>query len=353
MNDRFQFEYVGNLHIHSTFSDGNSTVPQIAKTAAEAGLDFIIFNDHDYLADTLHLEAEGVHEGVIVLMGLETGELSHHYLACDLKEMVRAKDSGPQQVIDRVNGQGGFGFLAHPFEKGMPFHDKSIAYPWKDLKVFGFTGIEIWNFSSRWKERVKTVLHGLFFLLLKSRLLKGPSRETLTFWDSACLHRRVVGVGGSDAHGVFFKLGKIRFKPLTYDFLLQTITIHILLEQKLPKDFSTAKKEIYGAMREGRLFIAHERLASATGFRFDYLSDDGKYLIMGQEARFKSGYILVETPKHGEIRLIRNGSLLERRFGRDVPFQIQESGVYRVEVFLYCFPFGWRPWIFSNPIYLR
>ena len=353
MSDRFQFEYVGNFHIHSTFSDGDGTVPEIAKTAAKAGLDFIIFNDHDYLADTLHLEEEGFHEGVRVLMGLEIGDLSHHYLACDIKKMVRSKDSGPQDVIDRVNGQGGFGFLAHPFEKGMPFHDKSIAYPWKDRSVSGFTGIEIWNFSSRWKERVKTVFHGLVFLVFKSRLLKGPSQETLAFWDRACLDRRVVAIGGSDAHGVFFRLGKIRLKPLTYDFLLNTVTVHILLDRQLAKDFSTAKTEIYGAMREGRLFIAHERLAPARGFRFDYLSDDGTHLDMGREARFNSGHIQVKTPKQGEIRLIRNGSLLERRFGQDASFRIKEPGVYRVEVFLYRFPFGWRPWIFSNPIYLR
>ena len=64
MNDRYLFEYLGNLHIHSTFSDGNGTVPEIVGTAAKAGLDFIIFNEHDYPADTLHLEAEGFHEGV-------------------------------------------------------------------------------------------------------------------------------------------------------------------------------------------------------------------------------------------------------------------------------------------------
>lgn len=344
---------MGNLHIHSTFSDGAGTVSEIAQTAATAGLDFIILNDHDYLTDTLHLEAEGFYDGVIVLMGLEIGGLSHHYLAYDLKEMVRAENSEPQAVIDRVSEQGGFGFLAHPFERGMPFHDKSTAYTWKDLTVTGFTGIEIWNFSSRWKERIKTVFHGLVFLLFKSRLLKGPSRETLAFWDSACRHRRVVAMGGPDAHGVFFRLGKIRLTPLTYDFLLNTITVHILLDRQLPKAFSEAKDEIYGAMREGRLFIAHERLARAAGFKFDYVSDEGEHLDMGREGRFQPGHIHVETPKHGKIRLVRNGNLQERRFGRNISFRIQENGVYRIEVSLYCFPFGWRPWIFSNPIYLR
>ena len=160
-------------------------------------------------------------------------------------------------------------------------------------------------------------------------------------------------MGGPDAHGAFFRLGKIRLTPLTYDFLLNTITVHILLDRQLPKAFSEAKAYIYEAMREGHLFIAHERLAPATGFRFYYLSDNGEPLNMGREGRFKAGHIHVRIPKHGKIRLVRNGNLQERRFGRNISFRIQENGVYRIEVSLYCFPFGWRPWIFSNPIYLR
>jgi hypothetical protein len=32
---------------------------------------------------------------------------------------------------------------------------------------------------------------------------------------------------------------------------------------------------------------------------------------------------------------------------------VKEKGVYRVEVFRRLAFFGWRPWIFTNPIYLR
>ena len=42
----FDFECIGNLHIHTAHSDGKGTVPQIAECAAKIGLDFIIFNDH-------------------------------------------------------------------------------------------------------------------------------------------------------------------------------------------------------------------------------------------------------------------------------------------------------------------
>ena len=186
VNDCSSFEYVGNLHIHSLHSDGTGTVREISQAAKRVGLDFIILNDHDCLTDALHLDEETFYEGLLVLLGLEIGERYHHYLAYNLREMIKGQSLGPQDVIDCVDAQGGFGFLAHPFEKGMPFSEKSVAYTWNDLSVKGYTGICIWNFSSRWKERIKTAFHALFFLLFRSQTLKGPSRKTLSFWDELC-----------------------------------------------------------------------------------------------------------------------------------------------------------------------
>jgi len=42
------FEYVGNLHIHTTHSDGGGGVKEVAEAARAVGLDFIILNDHSY-----------------------------------------------------------------------------------------------------------------------------------------------------------------------------------------------------------------------------------------------------------------------------------------------------------------
>jgi len=353
MNDNAHFECLGNLHIHSRFSDGAGSVSEIARSAEKAGLDFVILNDHDFMTDELHLDEEGFYRSVLALVGLEIGKLSHHYLAYGLKEMVRAGDSSPQEVIDQVNAQGGFGFLAHPFEKGMPFTEKSTAYTWNDLSVKGFTGISIWDFSSRWKERVKTPFHGLFFLLFKSQSLKGPSRKTLSFWDGLCQQRKVVAIGGSDAHGTLFKWGVLRIRPFSYDYLLRSANVHILLDRKLPKDLYKAKADVYRAMKVGRLFIAHEKLAPARGFRFHYVSDNSSVLTMGEEGQFQPGDIYVKTPARAEIRLIRNGTLQEKWHGKTVTCRVEQKGVYRIEVYRRLFLFGWRPWIFSNPIYLR
>lgn len=346
-------EYVGNLHIHSAYSDGAGSVIEIAHSAKRIGLDFIILNDHDYMTEKLHLEEEGFYKGVLVLLGLEIGGRYHHYLAYDLKEMFRSRSLSPQEVIDIVKSQGGFGFLAHPFEKGMPFFEKSVAYTWNDLSVTDFTGICIWNYSSRWKERVKSPIHGLFLLMFKSEMLKGPSEKTLSFWDSLCRKRKVTAIGGSDAHGAVFKWRGLRFTPLTYDHLLNTINVHVLLQRPLSSEFTKAKEAVYEALRNGRLFIAHDNLASSGGFRFYYVSDKGSRLVMGEEGPFYPGTLFIETPREGRIRILKNGRPLRQWRGKKVSFRIGEEGVYRVEVSRRLLFFGWRPWIFSNPVYLR
>jgi hypothetical protein len=349
----FDFECIGNVHIHTAHSDGKGTVPQIAECAAKIGLDFIILNDHSYMTDALYLNEEGFYGKVLVLVGSELGVRFHHYLAFDLKQRIAEHNLPPQKLIDDVQAQGGFGFLAHPFEKGMPFAEKSVAYTWNDLSVTGYQGICLWNFMSRWKERVRTVLHGFFFLTFKTQLLKGPSRETLDFWDQQCRLQRMAIIGGSDAHATEFKWGPLNLTPFTYDYLLNSITVHLFLKNRLPKLLEEAKKEVYGALKEGRLFIAHDNLCPSKGFRFDFISNDGSDLYMGEEGEFREGSFVIEIPADGEVRLVKDGQVLQKWRGREVMYEPKEKGVYRVEAYRRQFPFGWRPWIFSNPIYLR
>ncbi len=347
------FEYVGNLHIHTTYSDGGKDAKEIAAVARAAGLDFIALNDHSYLTQ-LHLEDEGYYRGVLVLVGSEIGTRFHHYLAYNIKNQVADEGCSPQEVIDAVDRQGGFGFLAHPFEKGMHFLQEDVAYTWNDWSVNGYTGICIWNFSSRWKENVKSLWHGVFHLVFKKYTLKGPSRKTLATWDRICSSRRAVAVGGSDAHGSSMKIGFLRLTPLPYTYLLRTINTHILTAEPLKGDLIRDKENVYNSLREGNCFIAHDGLCPAKGFRFSFAREEGKEgLSMGQEGRFSPGELVIRLPRRGLIRVVKDGSLLKRVYGNWLSIKIHEGGVYRVEVSRKTALFGWRPWIFSNPIYLR
>ncbi len=76
-------------------------------------------------------------------------------------------------------------------------------------------------------------------------------------------------------------------------------------------------------------------------------------IIMGDEVKFAPGQTLaVRFPVECHIRMVRAGKVVEERRGQNLGFEIEMPGVYRVE--------GWldvggerRPWIYSNPIYVR
>ena len=335
-------------------NDGYNILPnRVEKGGRTVGLDFIILNDHSYLTQ-LYLEDQGYHKGILVLVGSEIGTSSHHYLAFNITHQVNDESYSPQAVIDAVNSQGGFGFLAHPFEKGMHFLQNSVSYTWRDWSVKGYTGICIWNFSSRWKENVRSFWHGIFHLIFKTYTLKGPSKETVATWDRLCSEGRIVAIGGSDAHASSIKIGFIKLKPLSYGYLLNTINTHILTPSPLSGDVTTDKKIIYTSLREGSCFIAHDGLYNARGFNFSFHRGENKErLEMGQEAQFSPGVLVIKLPCRGLTRIMKDGSLFKAGYSSGLSIRIQKGGVYRVEVLRKTPLFGWRPWIFSNPVYLR
>lgn len=51
--------YKGNLHCHSTFSDGSMTVEEIKKAYVDQGYSVLAFTDHEHLIDNSHLTDDG------------------------------------------------------------------------------------------------------------------------------------------------------------------------------------------------------------------------------------------------------------------------------------------------------
>jgi hypothetical protein len=74
---------------------------------------------------------------------------------------------------------------------------------------------------------------------------------------------------------------------------------------------------------------------------------------MGDEAKFAPGARLVARfPVPCHIRLLSGGQSIAERRGEQLEAEVKAPGVYRVE--------GWlevdgeeRPWLFTNPIYVR
>ncbi|MBM4235662.1 MAG: hypothetical protein FJ152_04240 [Firmicutes bacterium] len=347
------YTYPGNIHIHSTYSDGSGSVKQIAIAAARAGLSYVIITDHETLEG---LAEEGLYSKVVTLVGIEVNRPHSHYLAFGLPKPPAPDPENPQTVIDFVRAGGGLGFIAHPFEKGSPYLEKGQAYPWINWPVFGFTGLEIWNYSSHWRGLHSSLLMAIYFFFFNRKAaMRGAPPELLALWD--CYTRsgyRVVGIGGTDAHAFIYHLGFLTLQIFSYQFLFGTINTYLLLEEELAEDFQVAKTQILTAIKDGRCYISFDSLAKGSGFNF-YAASAEKCYLMGSTLAYAPGLVLAaEIPvKRAFFRLIRDGEAVYSGSGSCLHFPVQMPGIYRLEVFLKPLIGQPRPWIYSNPIFIN
>lgn len=346
------YTYPGNIHIHSNYSDGSSNIPDIASEAAKAGLSFVVITDHETLGG---LKEEGFIDGVAVLVGMEINRLHSHYLALGIQKEISSNSSDPQAVIDSVRHAGGFGIIAHPFEKGSRYIGKGKAYPWKYWPVFGFDGLEIWNYSSHWRGLHPSLFKTLYrFFFNRPAAMSGPSLEALQLWDCYNLNgHSIVAVGGSDAHATRHRLGPLPITLFTYRYIFSTINNYIVTTARLSDDYGLAAAQILSALKAGSCYISFDSLNPGSGFSFRALGRDKAYP-MGGSAPLEKGLTLSikSPPGRPQIKLIHNGSVIVTKDTADLEYSVTESGVYRVELYhrpLFGKP---RPWIYSNPIYI-
>ena len=98
-------------------------------------------------------------------------------------------------------------------------------------------------------------------------------------------------------------------------------------------------------------YLAVDSVAGARGFRFGEHTGgdaDGDGPRMGDEAPSEGQVLVARTPRAGDLRIVRGGAEVARADGHEVEHRSTLPGVYRAEARI-----GGRPWILSNPIYLR
>lgn len=343
MSQQFQ-EFVGAVHLHSNYSDGSLSIPEIAAIAQEKDLDYLMFSDHNTLAPK-RAGLEGWYGRVLVLIGCELNdpEDRNHYLAFRIQKEIPT-GQWAEAYTKQVKDQGGFGIVAHPAER-RNFSEAYPPYPWTAWNV-EFDGIEIWNQLSEWAEGI-TKRNFAWRILHPLRSIRYPVWETLNRWDQLNLNRRVVGVGGIDVHGRKIQIWKY-FSIQVYPYKVQfkSIRTHFLLESSIDAStgFDRAESEIFKALEQGHCFISNYSLGNARGFRF--WMENGHHYPMG--SRMKAGGLNrfhIQVPCDARIRFLRDGKVIKETYSNACQIQTSESGVYRVEVFR-----RHRGWIYSNPI---
>jgi hypothetical protein len=344
------------VHLHSTHSDGTGTVEQIARAAKRAGIDVVLLTDHDTLAGE-----ERWYGDVLVLVGEEvTPRNRDHYLAFDIERVISPRLSGPK-ICDEVRAQGGFGFAAHPWSRGND-RFKRGGYPWGDFGCLD--GVELWSFLNDTGERLAGVGDIARMIFAPQSIIGGPPERNLREWDRMCQARRVVAIGGLDAHQFGIRVaGRVPIRAMGYARTFKQLHTHVLVERELTRDLASDRSLVYEALREGRCYIANDQVAEAPGFAFWAQAADARgaadvrgaadagdgRVAMGAERIFSPRITLhARLPRVAQIRLIRDGGPLAAADAAELTHTADEPGVYRIEAYL-----GGRPWIYSNPIYLR
>jgi hypothetical protein len=164
--------YRGDLHSHSEHSDGANTIAEIAAFAKVRKLDFLAVTDHN--TTTHHAVIDGMKRPPLLLIpGEEVTTYSGHANVWGLREWVDFRfttDLEIHRLLKWVEARG------RPFSIN---HPKTVGPPWKFTDP-GFAIREVWQAPWRWY-----------------------NWQSVREWDELlAAGRRVIPVGGSDAHSV-------------------------------------------------------------------------------------------------------------------------------------------------------
>jgi hypothetical protein len=222
-----------------------------------------------------------------------------------------------------------------------------------DWSVTGFTGIELWNYMSEFKSYLPSKPAAVLAALFPGFFISGPLPETLALWDDLMRDgRRVVAIGGADAHANLYSMGPLKRTVFPYEYLFRAVNTHLLLDAPLSRDLTLARAQILNALRAGHAFLAYDLAGNGRGFRFTATGERGRAW-MGDEISLDGPIRLeVSSSLPAELRLLKDGRQVARARGKELVYETDAAGVFRVEAYRR-YRIKRRAWVYSNPIYVR
>ncbi len=241
----------GDLHVHSTASDGTKNLYELGVMAKRKGLDFLALANHNNYSENYYLpHIDGVtfipavewthYKGHINLYGVEN-PFDNSFIANSKEEM--------QALISNARSKGAVVSVNHPKCRFCP-------YLWNDENVFDL--VEIWN---------------------------GPMRKSnknaVDWWtEMLCNGRHLPAVGGSDFH-----------KPLGFSKLGNPVT-GVYAESPDPED-------ILDAVKNGKAFIS--RGVNSIRLNLKY-----KNASMGDTVKYNPSVFLTAESNAKSVILVTN-----------------------------------------------
>jgi hypothetical protein len=379
------------LHAHAEDSPHTGgTRAEMLKAAKAAGVQIIMLTDHrradrDFIADSWR----GMRDGVLFIPGAEAEGFLIYPMAS-----IRGKKSEPREELIRTVKEGGGNiFLSHVEDK-------------LDWQTGNLDGLEIYNHHTDAKDEREFSLWllGAFSDLTRLRQIEQAlalyPQEVFAVqqdylapiiqkWDRDSIAHSLTAVAANDCHHnqVFtisvadektIEVGLITSRPVKnrvsseqapgvaamvsgrkpgdiiakldfdpYERSFRYVSTHVLAGRLI-------EPQVREALRRGHAYVAHDWLCDPTGFAFIAEASGGKIAgVMGDEVARNPGLkIKAETPVACILKLFHNGEMITMKEGRLLEFEPETAGVYRIEAWLDAGGER-RPWIYSNPIYIR
>jgi hypothetical protein len=351
-------EYAGVFHVHSSLG-GHSTgrLEEIVRAARDERLAFVVMTEHPSPNfNTAEATLRGVHEGVLFLNGSELVASDGGRLFVVPGFVPPVQNPPLHDLMARAKSEGRLAVVGYPEEV-------------RDLAAGDYDGIEIYNLYTN----AKRISYATFLFdgiwsywgrpeLLFARFYERPS-ENLSRWDelNASGARRAFALAGNDAHanvGLSFReqtgeeVFGLQLDPYERSFRL--FRNHVLLEKNRQLD----AESLLAALRAGRSYVAFDLFGDANGFRFT--ADNGTdRRMMGEEIQLPAGgaiKLAARSPVKCRTVFFRDGQVAaEVKDSALAEFSADRKGVYRVEVYLDQLGslLDGKPWIISNPIFVR
>ncbi|MBM3832919.1 MAG: alpha/beta fold hydrolase [Verrucomicrobia bacterium] len=318
------------IHVHAEDSDHTKgTRPEVLAAAKKTGVRVVMWTDHRGPKPETW---RGLRDGVLFIAGSEDGN-----------GVLRFPDYNAE---GQPLAEGGLRFLSHIEER-------------YDASSDGFAGMEISNRHSdavidkslqqylldaatdpsRWRKLVedfKTYPDEFF------AAGTGYRAEFFSKWDQETKQKPFAGIAANDAHQNQVFQGTT-FDP--YEVSFRNLCTHILARE-------LTEPEIRQSLREGHVYVSHDWLCDPTGFAFGAVNNLGVFSMGDAAPLLGTTRLVAVTPIAAKLRLFHNGAVVHETEGTNLTFQAKTPGAYRVEAWLSVDEED-RPWIYSNPVYVK
>ncbi len=306
------------------------TQAALADIAASAQTDFVFLGDVARPGQSDYGIA-GYTSQILFIPGgaFPIGKNGAEIVGLNLNQPIDSSHASARELIARIHDQGGLALASRPAKFPSP-DDYALA-----------DAIEVYNLDDAWRAHgpgyVGAILFSSDHLFSAIDAIPGAN---LTAYDRMASGAQVTMVAGVGAARSMTVLGN---KVGTFDQIFRVCTTHLLAPAR-------EIGPLVDALRRGHAYVSFDLLGYVPNFAF-YAQKGSERVMMGDEVSNAPALKLrVEMPGRADrLVIIHDGSEMASVSNvRDYEFATKGPGAYRVEAYR-----DGRPWILSNPVYVR